>query len=93
MPAHRTRDVDATFVPDLEAEVGQVMPLQDATSHAPHAQPITDDRRATCRRSIEALCGLPQLWIAPLWYIETTTFRMVTVASVWCAQLGGVKAH
>ena len=60
-PAHPTRNVDTTFVPDLEAEVGRVIFLQDATAHAPYAQRITDDRRATCRRSSEAQCGPPQL--------------------------------
>ena len=51
-PALPTRDVDATDLPDLGAEVGQVVFLQDATSHAPYAQRITDDRRATCRRRV-----------------------------------------
>ena len=60
-PAHRTRDVDSTFCPDLGAELGQVMLLPDATSHAPHAQPITDNQRATCRWSSEAQCGSTQL--------------------------------
>jgi hypothetical protein len=60
-PAHRTRDSDSTFAPDIGAELEQVVFLPHATSHAPHAQPITDDWRATCCRSSEAQCGPPQL--------------------------------
>ena len=50
----RTRNPGSTYVPDLGAEVVQVMLLPDATSHAPYVQHITDDRRATCHRSSEA---------------------------------------
>ena len=35
-PAHRTRDNDRNFGPDIEAELGQVMLLPDAIAHAPH---------------------------------------------------------
>ena len=57
-PAHRTRDVDSTFLPDLGAEVGQVILLPYAMARAPYEQHITDGRRATCHREQhDALCG------------------------------------
>ena len=40
-PAHRTRDSDSTFGPDLGAELVQVVLLPDATSYAPHVQPAS----------------------------------------------------
>ena len=48
---HPTRDVAGTYLPDLGAEVGQVMFLPDAMSHAPYVQRIIVDQRATCHRS------------------------------------------
>ena len=58
-PAHRTRGDGPTVGSHIGAEVGQMMLVQDATAHAPYVQHITDDRRATCRRTGEAQCSPP----------------------------------
>ena len=63
-PAHRTHDSDSTFVPDLGAEVGQVMLVQDAMPRSPDEQHFTDDRCATCRRSSKVTFGTPVLQTA-----------------------------
>ena len=60
-PAHCTRDAGTAYLPDLGAELGQVVLLQVATPHAPHVQHITDNRCATCRMSRESQWSPPQL--------------------------------
>ena len=60
-PALPKRDVAPTVGPDIGAEVGQVMFLQDARSHAAHVQHMTDDQRATCQRRTEVAFGTLQL--------------------------------
>ena len=61
--AHRTHNRNSTFVPNLGAELGQVVVLQHVTSHAPRIQHITVNWCATCCRSSEPQFGPPQLQI------------------------------